>query len=55
MRYKVIEAGYNVDHYEVEAESEEEAMQVVGTRDADYSDFSCTELKVYEIEEHYEV
>jgi len=48
MKYTVYERGWNVDFYEVEAESEEAAIEAVNKSEADisYSDFSMTEVGI---------
>ena len=46
MKYTVYERGWNVDYYEVEAESKEAAIEAVNKSEVDisYSDFSNTEV-----------
>ena len=48
MKYIVYERGWNVDYYEVEAESEEAAIEAVNKAEVDisYSDFSITEVGI---------
>jgi hypothetical protein len=45
-KYIVYERGWNVDYYEVEAESKEAAIEAVNKSEVDisYSDFSNTEV-----------